>query len=131
MINAMSFIPVEPQPIPPAQSKAKKIVEAVNRASKNAVSALVVPWEDLWESTDATPQEIFNALGAKGGMVLLAGSIAVEHITKIAEGLTLITGELVTPEGPKLLGDAKYLTTKYPATVNPDGTVTVEMPEIT
>ena len=128
-IEAMSFIPVEPQVTPPAQVKAAEIVAAVNRATKGAVSALILPWEALWESAESTPQEIFNALGAQGAMVLLAGSIAVEHITKIAEGLSLVTGQTVTPEGPELLGHAKYLTTKYPVTVDPlTGHVTVTMP---
>lgn len=117
--SVTGLIPVPPSPTPtPAEIVAQAIVDGINAQVPARVAALKNIWETLWENPRATPQEIFDVLGSNGGLVLLGGQLAVQDITAIATAIN------TTPEA--LLGDAKYLTTKFPVVIDESGNVTVQ-----
>jgi hypothetical protein len=111
-----------PQPETPAPAPAKVVadtlVDGVNAQLATRVAALKNLWETLWENPRATPAEILAELGPRGGLVLLAGSLAVDDL----EACAAAAGTTATA----LLGDDKYLTTPVPITVGEDGTVTLQ-----
>lgn len=117
----MSLIPVPQSPEPtPAELSASAVVDGVNGEHAHDIMVMKNLWETLWENHRATPVEIFSVLGPRGYLVLQAGAAQIAHLQASAQ--------LAGTNLEEILGDAKYLTTKYPVTLNGDGSVNVEMP---
>jgi len=74
-------------------------------------------WSTLWENDLATPAAILAELGPQAKILVIAAHKARVDLEEMAK-LCGTTAEI-------LLGDAKYLTAKYPITIHEDGTVTV------
>lgn len=104
----------------PAQIVAEAVIDGCNAGLNDRVSRMKNLWETVWDNPRATPVQIFAALGTKGKIVLQAAGQVRADLTALAN----ISG--TTAEA--LLGDAKYLTPRYPVTIHADGHVTVTMP---
>jgi hypothetical protein len=103
-----------------AQIVAEAVIDGCNAGLNDRVSRMKNMWETVWDNPRATPPEIFAALGTKGRVVLLAAVQVRADLTALAT-LSGTTAEA-------LLGDAKYLSPRYPVTIASDGRVTVTMP---
>jgi hypothetical protein len=108
--------PVEP----PAQIVADAIFEGCNAALQDRVARIKNLWETLWENERATPAQILVALGTNAHLVFQAAALARTDLEAVAE----LAG--ITPMA--LLGDAKYLTPKFPVTFFPDGSAVLTNP---
>jgi hypothetical protein len=108
--------PVEP----PAQIVADAIFEGCNAALQDRVARIKNLWETLWENERATPAQILAALGTNARRVFQAAALARADLEAIAA--------LANTTPTALLGDAKYLTPKFPVTFLPDGSAVLTNP---
>lgn len=112
------IIPVDPPDQPDlAKLIADDLVNSINPELERRIAWFKNRWETCWENSREEPDVIVEAMGPKAARFFLAGSIERDYMQAIAQALDLTFEELV--------GDGKYVTTKYPITVYPDGTVIV------
>jgi len=98
---------------------ADSLIGAVNAEHDHDIRTHKTLWETLWENPRvSSAQEVFDELGVYGSIILQAGSCQVTNVENQAAILGTTAAEL--------FGDAKYLTTKHPVTINQDGSVTVQ-----
>jgi hypothetical protein len=74
-------------------------------------------WSAVWESPEATPQEIVAAMGASAGLFFTIASVNKTQIATVAQVLGKTTAELGVPD--------KCMTTPVTVTLNSDGTATL------
>lgn len=109
----------EVAPTPIGEIVAKSTEEAINKFQLHAIQTHKVLWETTWENPrGATPQQVFDGHGVKGGRVLFAGSEMVKLINNIAQFLQVPITKLLP---------IKYLGAPYEYTIANDGRVTVDM----
>ena len=109
------------EPTPVEQIIANDLTGRINPELSRRLAFFKNSWDTTWENPRSTPDAVVEAMGTKAARFFLAGSIERDYFQSIATALGVTFAELV--------GDDKYLTTKYPVTVNENGTATVEMPE--
>lgn len=97
----------------PAALAAEAIVDGCNAALNDRVQRVKNLWETLWENDRATPAQILAALGTNARRVFQAAALARSDLEAVAA--------LANTTPTALLGDAKYLTPKFPVTFFPDG----------
>lgn len=105
---------------PPAQLAAAAIVDGCNAALNDRVARVKNLWETLWENDRATPAQILSALGPNARRVFQAAALARADL----EAVATLAGKTPT----ELLGDAKYLSPKFPVTFFPDGRAALTNP---
>jgi hypothetical protein len=110
----MNLIPTPETPEPIAHIVANAIIEGCNAAVKDRVERMKNLWETLWENDRATPAEILMALGTNAATIFQAAALARTDLEAIAN--------LANTTSEALLGDAKYLTTAFPVTIENNGT---------
>lgn len=121
-VSQSQIIPVvEDPPVPVGKIIADDLVNGINPELDRRIAHFKNRWETLWENPREKPDVIVGHMGNRAARFFLAGSIERDYMQAIATATDQTFAELV--------GDEKYITTKYPVTVNPDGTVTVEMPQ--
>lgn len=121
-ISQSQIIPVEETPpVPVGKTIADDLVNGINPELDRRIAHFKNRWETLWENPREKPDVIVGYMGNRADRFFLAGSIERDYMQAIATA----TGQTFA----ELVGDEKYITTKYPVTVNPDGTVTVDMPQ--
>lgn len=105
---------------PPATLAAQAIIDGCNAALLDRVARVKNLWETLWENERATPSQILTALGTHARRVFQAAALARSDL----EAVAALAGKTPT----ELLGDAKYLTPKFPVTFFPDGRAVLTNP---
>jgi hypothetical protein len=101
-----------------AEVVAEALMEGANVGLADRVARMKNLWETLWENPRATPAEILAALGPKAKRLFQAAGQARADLEVMAG----LAGKTTV----ELLGDAKYLTPKFPVTFHSDGTVTLQ-----
>lgn len=103
----------------PAQLRADEILNSINAAEYALISGFKTIHDAIWNSSDITPDDVFAALGNKGGSVLEIGILTRQFITNTytACGLPIPDLSSVTPD--------------LETTVSAEGIVTVIHPEPT
>lgn len=74
-------------------------------------------WSAIWESDEATPQQIINAMGTSAALFFTIASVNKTQIATVAQVLGKTTAELGVPD--------KCMTTPVTVTLNSDGTATL------
>jgi hypothetical protein len=120
VVSHAQIIPVTESTQDPAQVVAEAIVQGCNAALHDRVSRIKNLWETLWENERATPAQILAALGTNARRVFQAAALARADLEAIAA--------LANTTPTALLGDAKYLTPKFPVTFLPDGSAVLTNP---
>lgn len=112
----MSEILVPPAPASnptPAQRRATEILDIIYESTTWLTNTQASAYSAIWYSSDATPQEIFDALGVDGERTLLWHQDLVNHILGVHNGRPLAAMEESEYRAP-----SDY-------NVESDGTVTV------
>jgi hypothetical protein len=108
--------PAAPTPLDPAASYANRILGQIHSSTEQLVDTQSSVYRTVWESPDATPQEIFDALGVDGERTLLWHQDLVDHLLGTHNGHPLVS-----------MDPAEY-TAPLAYTVAPDGKVTITSP---
>lgn len=74
-------------------------------------------WSAIWESPEATPQEIIAAMGTSAALFFTIASVNKQQIATVAAVLKKTTADLGVPD--------KCMGTPMTVTLNPDGTATI------
>jgi hypothetical protein len=106
------ILPVEPV-LTPAQTAAAAIREQVQRTWRTMVLGQIDIFAKVWKSGDYTPQEVLDELGTDAAQLFQLGAANVTTI------LTIDPTALAEPDWKP----------PHEVTLNPDGTVTVVVPE--
>lgn len=102
----------------PAVVAAEALIEGANVGLADRVARMKNLWQTLWENPRATPAEILAALGPRAKKLFQAAGQARADLEVMAG----LAGKTTV----ELLGDAKFLTPKFPVTFHTDGTVTLQ-----
>jgi hypothetical protein len=107
-----------PETIPPvAQRIAADMLRNVEAECARRVGQHVDWWRAVWQSTEATPDEIVAQMGASARTFFAIASVNKSHIAAVAQMLG---------KTPEELGiSSECLSTPRPVTVNQDGTCTI------
>ena len=115
---AGEIFPSIPETQPPvAERIAADMLRSVEAECVRRVGYHVDSWKAIWESDEATPDEICSAMNGSAAMFFGIASINKAQIAAVAQMLGKTTEELGVP--------AKCMTTPREVTVNSDGSVTI------
>ena len=113
-----SIFPHLPETAPPvAERIAADMLRLVDAECRRRIGDNADWWSAVWESPEATPQEIVAAMGASAGLFFTIASVNKTQIATVAQVLGKTTAELGVPD--------KCMTTAVTVTLNSDGTATL------
>lgn len=115
---AGEIFPSIPETQPPvAERIAADMLRSVEAECVRRVGQHVDWWKAVWESSEATPEEIIAAMGSSAALFFTIASVNKHQIATVAKVLGKSTAELGVPD--------KCMTTPQTVTLNPDGTATI------
>jgi len=115
---ADSIFPVIPETLPPvAERIAAGLLREVEAEATRRVGQHVDWWRSFWQSPEATPDEIAEAMNGSAALFFGIASVNRGHIAAVAQMLRKSTAELGVPD--------ECMTTPRQVTVNSDGSVTI------
>jgi hypothetical protein len=115
---ADSIFPEIRETLPPvAERIAADMLRLVDAECRRRIGKHADWWSAIWESTEATPEEIVEAMGASAALFFTIASVNKQQIATVAQVLGKTTSELGVPD--KCMGTPKTVT------LNPDGTATI------
>ena len=115
---ADSIFPEIPETQPPvAERIAADMLRIVDGECRRRIGNHADWWSALWESTEATPEEIVAAMGSSAKLFFTIASVNKAQIATVAQVLGKTTAELGVPD--KCMGTPKTVT------LNSDGTATI------
>lgn len=115
---ADSIFPEIKETLPPvAERIAADMLRLVDSECRRRIGDHVDWWSAVWESKEATPQEIVTAMGTSAALFFTIASVNKHQIATVAKVLGKPTAELGVPD--------KCMTTPQTVTLNPDGTAKV------
>lgn len=115
---ADSIFPEIPETKPPvAETIAADMLRLVDAECRRRIGNHADWWSAVWESPEATPQEIIAAMGTSAALFFTIASVNKQQIATVAAVLKKTTAELGVPD--------KCMTTPQTVTLNPDGTATI------
>lgn len=97
----------------PAERAARQILQRMTAAAADLLASHQEMYRRLWHSEDATPEEILQHIGTRGGELFIRGGDTVEFL------LGVNTGRPIASMAP-----SEYAP-PVPYTINSDGTVTL------
>lgn len=113
-----SIFPQIPETQPPvAERIAVDMLRLVDAECRRRIGDHVDWWSAIWESPEATPQEIIAAMGSSAALFFTIASVNKHQIATVAKVLGKSTAELGVPD--------KCMTTPETVTLNPDGTAKI------
>ena len=113
-----SIFPVIPETLPPvAERIAADMLRLVDAECRRRIGNHADWWSAVWESQEATPEEIVAAMGTSAALFFTIASVNKQQIATVAQVLGKTTAELGVPD--------KCMGTPQTVTLNLDGTATV------
>lgn len=113
-----SIFPHVPETLPPvAERIAADMLRTIDEECRRRIGNHSDWWSALWESTEATPEEIVAAMGASAALFFTIASVNKAQIATVAQVLGKTTAELGVPD--------KCMDTPKTVKLNPDGTATI------
>jgi hypothetical protein len=113
-----SIFPSIPEIMPPVADRiAADMLRLVDAECRRRIGNHIDWWSAIWESPEATPQEIVAAMGSSAALFFTIASVNKQQIATVAQVLKKTTAELGVPD--------KCMTTPQTVTLNPDGTATI------
>lgn len=113
-----SIFPSIPKTLPPvAERIAADMLRLVDAECRRRIGNHADWWSAVWESQEATPEEIIAAMGSSAALFFTIASVNKQQIATVAQVLGNTTAELGLPD--------KCMGTPRPVTLNPDGTATI------
>lgn len=113
-----SIFPEIKETLPPvAERIAADMLRLVDAECRRRIGDHADWWSALWESTEATPEEIVAAMGSSAKLFFTIASINKQQIATVAQVLGKTTAELGVPD--------KCMGTPQTVTLNSDGTATI------
>jgi len=118
IIMVDQIFPVIPETLPPVSERiAAGLLREVEAEAARRVGQHVDWWRAFWQSDEATPGEIAEAMNGSAALFFGIASVNRGHIEAVAAMLGKTAEQLGVP--------AECLTTPREVTVNPDGSVTI------
>jgi len=115
---ATSIFPHVPETLPPvAERIAVDMLRIIDAECLRRIGNHADWWSAVWESEEATPEEIVAAMGSSAALFFTIASVNKQQIATVAQVLGKSTAELGVPD--------KCMTTPQTVTLNPDGTATI------
>ena len=115
---ATSIFPHVPETVPPAAERiAADMLRLVDAECRRRIGNHADWWSAVWESQEATPEEIIAAMGTSAALFFTIASVNKQQIATVAHVLGKTTAELGVPD--KCMGTPKTVT------LNPDGTAKI------
>lgn len=115
---ASTIFPHVPETVPPvAERIAADMLRLVDAECRRRIGNHADWWSAVWESTEATPEEIVAAMGTSAALFFTIASVNKQQIATVAQVLGKTTAELGVPD--KCMGTPKTVT------LNSDGTATI------
>lgn len=102
---------------PVAERIAADMLRLVDGECKRRVGNHTDWWSAIWESQEATPEQIVAAMGTSAALFFTIASVNKQQIETVAAILKKTTAELGVPD--------KCMGTPMTVTLNPDGTATI------
>lgn len=113
-----SIFPHVPETLPPvAERIAADMLRIIDAECLRRVGNHADWWSALWESEEATPEEIVTAMGTSAALFFTIASVNKQQIATVAHVLGKTTAELGVPD--------KCMGTPQAVTLNPDGTAKI------
>lgn len=113
-----SIFPEIKETLPPvAERIAADMLRLVDAECRRRIGDHVDWWSAVWESTEATPEEIIAAMGTSAALFFTIASVNKQQIATVAHVLGKTTAELGVPD--KCMGTPKTVK------LNSDGTATI------
>ena len=113
-----SIFPEIPETQPPvAERIAADMLRLVDSECRRRIGNHADWWSAVWESQEATPEEIIAAMGTSAALFFTIASVNKQQIATVAHVLGKTTAELGVPD--KCMGTPKTVT------LNPDGTAKI------
>jgi hypothetical protein len=115
---ADSIFPEIKETLPPvAERIAADMLRLVDAECRRRIGNHADWWSAVWESTEATPEEIIAAMGTSAALFFTIASVNKQQIATVAHVLGKTTAELGVPD--------KCMSTPKTVTLNSDGTATI------
>jgi hypothetical protein len=115
---SQSIFPEIPETMPPvAERIAADMLRLVDAECRRRIGNHADWWAAVWESTEATPEEIIAAMGSSAALFFTIASVNKQQIATVAQVLGKTTAELGVPD--KCMGTPKTVT------LHQDGTATI------
>jgi hypothetical protein len=113
-----SIFPEIPQTLLPVEQRiAADMLRNVDAECLRRIGQHCDWWSAIWESDEATPQQIITAMGSSAALFFTIASVNKTQIATVAQVLGKTTAELGVPD--------KCMSTPVTVTVNSDGTATL------
>lgn len=113
-----TIFPMIPETTPPvAERIAADMLRIIDAECRRRIGNHADWWSGVWESQEATPEEIVSAMGTSAALFFTIASVNKQQIATVAQVLGKTPEELGVPT--KCMGTPKTVT------LNPDGTATV------
>lgn len=113
-----SIFPHVPETTPPvAERIAADMLRLIDAECRRRIGNHVDWWSAIWESPEATPEEIIAAMNGSAALFFTIATVNKQQIATVAQVLGKTTAELGVPD--KCMGTPKTVT------LNPDGTATI------
>jgi hypothetical protein len=117
-MSSATIFPHVPETTPPVEERiAADMLRLVDAECRRRIGDHADWWSALWESEEATPEEIVAAMGTSAALFFTIASVNKQQIATVAKVLGKSTAELGVPD--KCMGTPKTVT------LNPDGTATI------
>jgi hypothetical protein len=118
MMPEVTIFPIIPETLPPVNERiAADLLRAIEAECIRRVGQHVDWWRAFWQSTEATPDEIAEAMNGSAALFFGIASVNRGHIAAVAQMLGKTTAELGVPD--------ECMSTPRPVTINSDGSVTI------
>ena len=113
-----SIFPEIPQTLLPVEQRiAADMLRNVDAECLRRIGQHCDWWSAIWESDEATPQQIITAMGSSAALFFAIASVNKTQIATVAQVLGKTIAELGVPD--------KCMSTPVTVTVNSDGTATL------
>jgi len=113
-----SIFPEIKETLPPvAERIAADMLRLVDAECRRRIGDHTDWWSAVWESEEATPEDIVGAMGTSAGLFFAIASANRQQIQYVAQVLGKTTAELGVPD--------KCMGTPRTVTIHPDGTATI------
>ena len=113
-----SIFPEIPQTLLPVEQRiAADMLRNVDAECLRRIGQHCDWWSAIWESDEATPQQIITAMGSSAALFFTIASVNKTQIATVAQVLGKTIAELGVPE--------KCMSTPVTVTLNSDGTATL------
>ena len=117
-MSEQSIFPTIPDTQPPvAERIAADMLRLVDAECRRRIGNHADWWSAVWESTEATPEEIIAAMGTSAALFFTIASVNKQQIATVAHVLGKTTEELGVPD--------KCMGTPQTVTLNSDGTAKI------